>query len=64
MHNWKVFQWLNAMEIEIKKNLIQGNIKSILLAVMAINQFSKPFKTYLGKEAAYKFTNNMIEESK
>ena len=28
------------------------------------DKFSKPFKTYLGKDAVYKFINNMIEESK
>ena len=40
-----------------------------LLAVMAIircvdEKFSKPFKTYLGKDAVYNFINSMIEESK
>ena len=28
------------------------------------DKFSKPFKTYLGKDAVYNFINNMIEESK
>ena len=28
------------------------------------DKFSKPFKTYLGKDAASNFINNMIEESK
>ena len=28
------------------------------------DKFSNPFKTYLGKDAVYKFINNMIEESK
>ena len=28
------------------------------------DRFSKPFKTYLGKDAVYNFINNMIEESK
>ena len=27
-------------------------------------KFSKPFKTYLGKDAVYNFINSMIEESK
>ena len=26
------------------------------------DKFSKPFKTYLGEDAAYDFINNMIEE--
>ena len=39
-----------------------------LLAVMAIircvdGKFSKPFKTYLGKDAVYSFINNIIMES-
>ena len=28
------------------------------------DKFSKPFKTYLGKDTVYNFINNMIEESK
>ena len=28
------------------------------------DKFSKPFKTYLGKNTVYNFINNMIEESK
>ena len=28
------------------------------------DKFSKPFKTYLGKDAVYNFINSMIEESK
>ena len=28
------------------------------------DKFSKPFKTYLGKDAVYNFINNMIKESK
>ena len=28
------------------------------------DKFSKPFKTYLGKDKFYNFINNMIEESK
>ena len=28
------------------------------------NKFSKPFQTYLGKDAIYNFINNMIDESK
>ena len=28
------------------------------------DKFSKPFKTYLGKDEVYNFINNMIEESK
>ena len=28
------------------------------------DNFSKPFKTYLGKDAVYNFTNNLVEESK
>ena len=28
------------------------------------NKFSKPFKSYLGKNAVYNFINSMIEESK
>ena len=28
------------------------------------NKFSKPFKTYLGKDAVYNFINSMIEENK
>ena len=47
------------------KSLTQTNIKNILPAVMAINQcvlrirFSKPFKTYLGKDAVHNFGNNI-----
>ena len=28
------------------------------------DKFSKPFKSYLGKDAVYKFIKSMIEESK
>ena len=28
------------------------------------DEFSKPFKTYIGKDAVSNFINNMIEESK
>ena len=28
------------------------------------DKFSKPFNTYLGKDAVYNFINSMIEESK
>ena len=28
------------------------------------DKFSKPFKSYIGKDAVYKFINSMIEESK
>ena len=28
------------------------------------DKFSKPFKTYLGKDAVYNFVNSIIEESK
>ena len=31
---------------------------------MVDDKFSKPFKTYLGKDTVYNFINNMIEESK
>ena len=31
--------------------------------VCANDKFSKPFKTYLGKDTAYNFINSMIEES-
>ena len=48
---------------------MQTNTKNILLVVIAINQyvddkFSKPFKTYLGKDTVYNFINRLIEESK
>ena len=32
--------------------------------VFVDDKFSKPFNTYLGKDAGYNFINNMIEESK
>ena len=32
--------------------------------VCADDKFSKPFKTFLGKDAIYNFINSMIEESK
>ena len=32
--------------------------------ICADDKFSKPFKTYLGKDAVYIFINNMIEKSK
>ena len=44
--------------------------QNILLAVIAINwyvlmfKFSKPFTSYLGKNAVCRFINSMIEESK
>ena len=28
------------------------------------DKFSKPFKSYLGKDAVYNFINNMVKESK
>ena len=31
---------------------------------MIDDKFSKPFKTYLGKDTVYNFINNMIKESK
>ena len=54
---------------KIQKSLMQTNTKNILLVVIAINQyvddkFSKPFKTYLGKDTVYNFINRLIEESK
>ena len=32
--------------------------------VCAYDKFSKPFKSYLSKDAIYKFVSSMIEESK
>ena len=32
--------------------------------VCAVYKFSKSFKTYLGKDVVYSFSNSMIEESK
>ena len=56
------------MESKIQKNLIQTNIKDILLLVMAINQYVLmislvSLKTYLGEDVVYSFINSMIEES-
>ena len=50
-------------------NLILTNVKNILLVVMVINlcvddKFSKPFKSYLDKDAVYNFISSMIKESK
>ena len=36
----------------------------VLLLACVDDKFSKPFKTYLGKDAVYNFINNMIKESK
>ena len=33
------------------------------ILVCVDENFSKPFKTYLGKDAIYNFINNLIEES-
>ena len=59
------------METKIQKNLMRTNIKEKKIAcsygyklVSVDNQFSKPFKTYLGKDVVYNFINSMIEESK
>ena len=57
------------MESKIQMNLILTNVKNILLVVMVTNlcvddKFSKPFKSYLDKDAVYNFISSMIEESK
>ena len=36
----------------------------VCILVCVDDRFSKPFKTYLGKDAVDNFINNMIEESK
>ena len=57
------------MEGKIVKSLIQTSMKNILpfpygyKLVSVDDKFSKPFKTYLDKDAVY-FINSMIKESK
>ena len=47
------------------KNIHQKNIvRSYSYQLVCVDKFSKPFKTYLGKDAVYNFINSMIEESK
>ena len=58
------------MESKIQKNLIQNKHQKHITSsygyklVCVDDKFSKPFKTYLGKDAVYHFINSMIEESK
>ena len=50
----KVLQCQKIMESKIQKNLIQTNIKNILLGYKLVcvdDKFSKPFKTYIGEDA-------------
>ena len=58
------------MESKTQKSLMQANIKKYIACsygyklVCVDDKFSKPFKTYLGKDAVYNFINSRIEESK
>ena len=57
------------MESKIQKSLVQANIKKRIACsygyklVCVEYKFSKPFQTYLDKDAVYNFINNMIEKS-
>ena len=65
----KVFQSQKIMENKIQKSLIQTNTKKYFVCsyvnklVCVGDKFSKPFKTFLGKNATYNLINSMIEES-
>ena len=57
------------MENKSQKCVVQTNSKNIACShgyklVCVDDTFSKPFKTYLGKDTVYNFINNKIEESK
>ena len=52
------------MERKTMNSSIQIYIKNMLLEVYVDDNFSYPFKSYLGKDAAYNIINSMIKESK
>ena len=49
------------MEDKIQRSFIQTYGFKL---VCVDDKFSKPFKTYLGKDSVYNFVNSMIKESK
>ena len=64
----KGFCYQKIMKRKIQISLIQIKIKIMLSAVLFINycvddQFSLPFKSYLGQDVVHKFITNMVEES-
>ena len=57
------------MEIKTQKSFIWTNQKPTTCTygyklVCLDDKFSKPFKTYLGKDVVYNFINSVTEESK
>ena len=52
------------MESKIQKSLIRKNIKNHYKLVCVHVQFSKTFRTYLGKGTIYNFINSIIQEKK
>ena len=64
----EIFYCQKIMESKTQKSFIQKNMKNIYWLqldnklVCGDNKFSKPFKKYLGKDAAHNFINNMIKK--
>ena len=58
----EVFEFLKIMESKMQMNLILTYNYKLLVCVD--DKFSKPFKSYFGKDAVYNFLGSMIEESK
>ena len=62
---WSILMPENKWKQNPYKNIHQKNIvRSYSYQLVCVDKFSKPFKTYLGKDAVYNFINSMIEESK
>ena len=61
MQIFKAFQYQKIMEKKSRRVWYEQYQKYI---VGVGDKFSKPFKTYLGKDAVYNFINNKIKESK
>ena len=66
------FESILVPEINVKQNIEQPHTNKYqkyiagsydYKTVCVDDKFSKPFKTYLGEDAAYNFINNVIKES-
>ena len=66
----KAFQCQKIMERKIQKGLIETKYQKYIACsygyklVRAEDNFSKPFKTYLGEDVVHNFINSMINKSK
>ena len=59
------FESISIPENNEKQNSEESDISKYQKHIVGVgDKFSKPFKTYLGKDAVYNFINNKIKESK